>query len=65
MYLFTVICDPPCDHGKCVGNNHCECEIGYIGNNCSHRLFIIITNIFLLPCLLWLNAHCFKVQFRL
>lgn len=25
------------DHGNCLENGKCECEIGYYGNNCKHK----------------------------
>ncbi|XP_078739902.1 uncharacterized protein LOC144953218 [Lampetra fluviatilis] len=29
------ICDVPCKHGVCLGNNKCQCEVGFTGNSCS------------------------------
>ena len=35
MWIFTVICDPPCIQGACVANDTCNCAEGYIGERCT------------------------------
>ena len=29
------VCEKGCIHGTCVEPNHCSCDFGYVGNNCS------------------------------
>ena len=35
LFVYIVVCDPPCVQGACIANDTCNCAEGYTGQRCT------------------------------
>lgn len=43
--MFLAVCIPPCENGKCVRPNQCECKAGFTGKYCETGEKLVIIKI--------------------